>query len=43
MGDRARQFILQNYTWDIAAKKLIQVYSDILNTKATSEEYTQTI
>lgn len=30
MGDRARQFIFQNYTWDIVAKKLIKVYQDIL-------------
>jgi glycosyltransferase involved in cell wall biosynthesis len=30
MGDRARQFIFQNYTWEQAAKKLIQVYSQII-------------
>ncbi|MCC0176425.1 glycosyltransferase [Waterburya agarophytonicola K14] len=29
MGDRARAFILQNYTWDIVAEKLIRVYQDI--------------
>ncbi|MGB3757885.1 MAG: glycosyltransferase [Rivularia sp. (in: cyanobacteria)] len=30
IGDRARQFIFQNYTWEQAAKKLSQVYEDIL-------------
>jgi len=30
MGDRARQFIFQNYTWDIAAKKLVAVYQQII-------------
>ncbi|NEQ86936.1 MAG: glycosyltransferase, partial [Moorea sp. SIO2I5] len=31
MGDRARQFILANYTWDKIAVKLSQVYQAILN------------
>ena len=30
MGDRAKEFILQNYTWDNAAQKLIQTYQNIL-------------
>ncbi|MEH1789738.1 MAG: glycosyltransferase [Nostoc sp.] len=30
MGDRARQFILENYTWDRVASKLILVYQDII-------------
>ncbi|MDJ0596559.1 MAG: glycosyltransferase [Pleurocapsa sp. MO_226.B13] len=30
MGDRAREFIGQNYTWDIVAQKLIQTYQNIL-------------
>ncbi|MHC5935342.1 glycosyltransferase, partial [Nostoc sp.] len=30
MGDRARQFILENYTWDSLASKLISVYQDII-------------
>ncbi len=30
MGDRARQFILQNYTWDNIATQLIDVYKEIL-------------
>lgn len=30
MGDRAREFIFQNYTWEQAAKKLIQVYTAII-------------
>ncbi|MBW4575254.1 MAG: glycosyltransferase [Aphanothece sp. CMT-3BRIN-NPC111] len=33
MGDRARQFIFQNYTWEKAAKKLIQLYSKIIEEK----------
>ncbi|MEH2374712.1 glycosyltransferase [Nostoc sp.] len=31
MGDRARQFILENYTWDSVAFKLISVYQDIIS------------
>ncbi|VEP12251.1 Glycosyltransferase [Hyella patelloides LEGE 07179] len=30
MGMKARQFIFDNYTWDIAAKKLVRVYQQIL-------------
>ena len=30
IGDRARQFIFQNYTWEQAAAKLSQVYEDIV-------------
>lgn len=31
MGDRARQFILANYTWDRIATQLIEVYTAILD------------
>ena len=30
MGIKARQFILDNYTWDIVAQKLVQVYRQII-------------
>ncbi|ESA38760.1 group 1 glycosyl transferase [Leptolyngbya sp. Heron Island J] len=30
MGDLAKQFIFQNYTWEKSAKKLIQLYHSIL-------------
>lgn len=30
MGDRARQFIMENYTWDQVAQKMISVYEDII-------------
>ena len=30
MGDRAKEFIFQNYTWDIVAQKLIQTYQNVL-------------
>ncbi|MDV3351367.1 glycosyltransferase [Leptothoe sp. LEGE 181152] len=29
MGQQAREFVLQNYTWDRAAEKLIQLYQNI--------------
>ena len=31
MGQRGKELILQNYTWDIAAQKMINVYRAILN------------
>jgi glycosyltransferase involved in cell wall biosynthesis len=31
MGDRAREFILENYTWDRVASKMVSVYKDIIN------------
>lgn len=33
MGQRGKDFILANYTWDIAARKMITVYHAILNRK----------
>ncbi len=30
MGDRARQFILENYTWDHIASKMLSVYQDLI-------------
>ncbi len=30
IGERAREFIFENYTWEQAAKKLSQVYEDII-------------
>ena len=26
MGKRAREYVLKNYTWDIVAKKTLEVY-----------------
>ncbi|MHC5757585.1 glycosyltransferase [Nostoc sp.] len=37
MGDRARKFIFQNYTWDRAADKLIQVYKSVIDKKPLPE------
>ncbi|MGF1934426.1 MAG: glycosyltransferase [Nostoc sp. ChiQUE02] len=37
MGDRAREFIFQNYTWDRAADKLIQVYKSVIDKKPLPE------
>lgn len=33
MGERAKDFIFQNYTWDRAAKKLVKAYQAIINRK----------
>lgn len=38
MGDRARDFILQNYTWDISASKLSEVYQKIVANQALFEQ-----
>ncbi|MGJ3247546.1 MAG: glycosyltransferase [Elainellaceae cyanobacterium] len=35
MGDHARQFILENYTWDKIAAQLIEVYQSILKQQPT--------
>mgnify|MGYP003325913337 FL=1 len=40
MGDRACQFILDNYTWDQVAQKMISVYEDII--KSNKHLYTRT-
>ncbi|WP_424099140.1 glycosyltransferase [Moorena producens] len=40
MGDRARQFILANYTWDKIAVKLSQVYQAILNKESIPTLFT---
>ncbi|MCP6759258.1 MAG: glycosyltransferase [Fischerella sp. CENA71] len=42
MGDRARDFIFQNYTWDSAAKRLTQVYQLIFDKKPLSENLSYT-
>jgi glycosyltransferase involved in cell wall biosynthesis len=33
MGDAAREFIFNNYTWDSVAAKMVAVYQDILGWK----------
>jgi len=35
VGDRARQFILDNYTWDKIALKMVSVYEDIIDDQLT--------
>jgi len=37
LGDRAKAFILQHYTWEQSAKKLIQAYSSILQEQDSSD------
>ncbi len=36
MGDRARQFIFNNYTWNSIAAKLLEVYTSIVDRKPLS-------
>ena len=36
IGDRARQFVLDHYTWDRVAAQLIEVYTDILTVPSES-------
>jgi glycosyltransferase involved in cell wall biosynthesis len=37
MGARAREFIFQNYTWEQASKKMLQVYQAIIEKKPLPE------
>ena len=37
MGDRAREFIFKNYTWEQAVKKLVQVYQGTIERKNLPE------
>jgi hypothetical protein len=37
MGDRARQFILGNYTWDKIASRLSTIYQEIINDSRKSK------
>jgi glycosyltransferase involved in cell wall biosynthesis len=37
MGDRARQFIFENYTWEQSAKRLMQVYKAIIGGQSIPE------
>ncbi|WP_315789087.1 glycosyltransferase [Fischerella sp. JS2] len=39
MGDRAREFIFQNYTWDRSAEKLVQVYQAIISRNSLTEYF----
>ena len=36
MGTRARQLIIEQYTWNSIAKRLIQVYTDIIQNQTIS-------
>lgn len=40
MGDRAREFILKNYTWEQSAKKLTQVYQAIIRGQSIPQSLT---
>jgi glycosyltransferase involved in cell wall biosynthesis len=42
MGDRAREFIFQHYTWEQSAKKLLQVYKAILEKKPIPKDLSNT-
>ena len=33
MGQRAREYVIRNFTWDITAKKMITAYQELLNDK----------
>jgi len=33
MGERGRQLVAENYTWDLAARKMLTVYRCILDKK----------
>jgi glycosyltransferase involved in cell wall biosynthesis len=33
MGSNAREFVTENFTWNICAKKMLNVYSELLNKK----------
>ena len=43
MGTLARQFIFGNYTWDVAANKLIGVYQQIISNCRVENTYSNTI
>jgi glycosyltransferase involved in cell wall biosynthesis len=36
MGDRARKFIFEKYTWERIAAKMIEVYTDLIKKKPIS-------
>ena len=40
MGDRAKKFVVQNYSWDKIAHNLIQVYDAIINKKPIPFQFT---
>lgn len=39
MGERARQLILKNYTWESSAQQLVQIYRSILMVQKTSSRF----